>query len=181
MKPTIRIATTADAAAFAELYAPYVHGQITSFELEAPDAAEMARRVDDTLPRWPWLTAERDGVVLGYAYACEHRKRAAYQWSVDVAVYLHAAARRQGIGRALYSELFAILRRQGYVNAYAGIALPNVASVGLHETLGFRPVGIYEKVGFKLGAPRDVGWWQLALQAWPAAPTAPVAFAELKR
>lgn len=176
---TLRVARLADAAAIAAIYAPYVQGETTSFELDAPSVEEMGQRVDQTLYTHPWLVAERDGEVIGYAYACEHRKRLAYQWSVDVAVYLHREARRQGTGRRLYSRLFAILCRQGFINAYAGITLPNEGSVGLHEAMGFWPVGVYRGVGHKFGAPRDVGWWQLQLQPWPERPVPPEPFANV--
>jgi len=102
--------------------------------------------------------------LQGYAYASAHRTRAAYQWSVDVSVYVRADVRRAGVGRAVYRSLFALLAVQGYYNAYAGITLPNPASVGLHESLGFHPVGVYGAVGYKLGAWHDVGWWHLSLR-----------------
>jgi L-amino acid N-acyltransferase YncA len=100
--------------------------------------------------------------------------RAAYQWSVDVSVYIHAQVRRSGVGRGLYRSLFALLVLQGFYQAYAGITLPNPASVGLHESLGFQPVGVYRAVGYKLGAWHDVGWWQLTLQARVPAPEPPL-------
>ncbi|WP_435177238.1 GNAT family N-acetyltransferase [Halorussus sp. AFM4] len=102
--------------------------------------------------------------IAGYAYAGRHRKRDGYRWSVDVSVYVAERHRRKGVARGLYQSLFEVLRLQGFHNAYAGIALPNEASVGLHESLGFEPVGVYESVGYKRGAWRDVGWWQLALR-----------------
>jgi L-amino acid N-acyltransferase YncA len=109
------------------------------------------------------VCAHRDE-VLGYAYASQHRSRPAYQWSVDVSVYVQAQARRTGVGRALYQSLFALLALQGFYNAYAGITLPNPGSVGLHEAVGFQPIGVYRAVGYKLGSWHDVGWWQLALR-----------------
>jgi L-amino acid N-acyltransferase YncA len=124
--------------------------------------------------RMPWLVCEHRGELLGYAYASPHRVRAAYQWSVDVSVYIHAQARRSGVGRGLYRSLFALLTLQGFYHAYAGITLPNPASVGLHESLGFQPVGVYRSVGYKLGAWHDVGWWQLALQERVPAPEPPL-------
>jgi len=123
--------------------------------------------------------AEQDGRVIGYAYAGKHRERAAYRWSVDVSAYVDAQARRSGVGRALYEKLIAILRQQGFHAAFAGIALPNDASVGLHQAVGFTPVGIYKDVGFKLGQWRDTGWWRLALSDDARAPTEPLAFAAL--
>ena len=146
---------------------------IISFETEAPSAPEMRRRIEETLQRFPWLVCERAGRVLGYAYAGAHGTRAAYRWSVDVSAYVHEGARRSGVGRALYTSLFSLLSLQGFYNAYAGAALPNAASVGLHEAVGFRPVGVYRGVGYKLGAWHDVGWWHLALRERRADPNPP--------
>jgi phosphinothricin acetyltransferase len=116
---------------------------------------------------------------LGYVYATRHRARAAYQWSVDVSVYIRDGMRRTGIGRALYTSLFELLVLQQFHNCYAGITLPNPGSVGLHEALGFQPVGIYRQVGYKRAAWHDVGWWQLALAAEKSSPAPPIAFATL--
>ena len=177
----IRLALATDAAAVAAVYAPYVRDTIISFETEPPDAAEMARRITSIGERFPWLVAADAQGMLGYAYACEHRSRAAYRWDVDVAVYLHPRAHRRGVGRELYRRLFALLRAQAYINAYAGIALPNAASVGLHEAMGFLPVGVYAKVGYKHGGWHDVGWWALRLQRPPPHPDEPVPFPLLDR
>lgn len=166
MKPaTIRSADpNSDAAACAAIYAPHVERSATSFEEVPPDAAELATRIARTQATHPWLVAERDGELAGYAYACQHRSRAAYRWAADVSVYVAADRRRQGCGRALYVELLERLRRQRFQVACAGITLPNEASVALHEELGFRPVGVYRRIGWKAGAWQDVGWWQLELQ-----------------
>jgi L-amino acid N-acyltransferase YncA len=161
----IRLATAGDARAVADIYAPNVAGSIISFESEPPGEKEMRRRIEGTLEGgYPWLVCERRGRVLGYAYAGAHGSRAAYRWSVDVSVYVHGEAHRKGVGRALYTSLFAALRAQGFYNAYAGVTLPNPGSVGLHEAMGFRPVGVYTEVGYKMGAWHDVGWWHLALR-----------------
>lgn len=170
----IRLATGGDAGQIAEIYAPIVRDTIISFEVEPPTADEMRRRIENTLERLPWLVCERRGRVAGYAYAGEHSPRAAYRWSVDVSAYVHEGERRTGVGRALYRSLFAVLTLQGFYNAYAGITLPNPASVGLHEAVGFRPVGVYRGVGYKLGAWHDVGWWELSLQERVAAPDPPI-------
>jgi phosphinothricin acetyltransferase len=174
-----RLATVDDAPAIAAIYAPYVRETIVSFETDAPDAAEIAARIERIGRQYPWLTASADGRIVGYAYACENRARLAYRWSVDTAVYLAPSAQRRGIGRALYGRLFELLRAQGYVNAFAGIALPNAASVALHEAMGFAPIGVYRNVGYKLGAWRDVGWWQLALLEPPSNPAEPIAIGDL--
>jgi phosphinothricin acetyltransferase len=179
----IRLATAADAGAIARIYAPIVEGTVISFETVPPTAAEMERRVTSVLAHAPWLVCARDdeSEILGFAYASKHRDRAAYLWSVDVSVYVQEQSRRFGVGRALYTSLLALLRRQGFFAAHAGIALPNPGSVGLHEALGFRPVGIYPMVGYKLGAWHDVGWWQLPLQTHAANPTPPLTVVEAQR
>lgn len=161
--PIIRVATAADGPAFAEIYRPAVVGSPISFELDPPDGAEMARRVENIAARFPWLVFEDDGAAHGYAYASPHRARPAYQWSAEVSAYVHADARRRGVAQALYTSLFAALRLLGYCNAYAGITLPNAASVGFHEALGFRSVGVFHDVGHKLGRWHDVGWWERPL------------------
>ena len=154
----------ADAAMCAAIYAPSVRDGVASLEEIVPDEAELARRITDTSRRFPWLVAELDGEVAGYAYGSQHRVRACYRWSADVTVYTATAHRRRGVARALYQRLLELLAQQGYYEACAGITLPNDASVGLHEALGFRPVGVYRGIGFKLGAWRDVGWWQRTLR-----------------
>lgn len=175
----IRTATPDDGAILADIYAPYVRDTFISFETECPTAEEMARRIEATLKTFPWLVHEEDGDILGYAYAGKHRQRAAYQWSCDVTIYLAPRAQRRGIGRRLYTALFGILVQQGFAAAYAGITLPNDASVGIHEALGFRPVGVYRGVGFKNGQWCDVGWWHLALQEPANPPADPIPFPEL--
>ena len=173
----LRIATPDDAEAISAIYAPAVAGSAISFELEPPTEAEMHRRLIETLRRFPWLVSLDDaGVVSGYAYAGTHRERPAYQWSVDTTVYVRAASRGQGVGRKLYEGLLMELTKLGYAQAFAGIALPNAASVALHEAVGFKHIGVYEKVGFKLGAWRDVGWWQKTLRSYASEPVAPGAF-----
>jgi len=162
--PIIRVATAADGPAFAAIYRPAVAGSPISFEIEPPDGDEMARRVENIGARYPWLAFDDDdGITRGYAYGSPHRARPAYQWSAEVSAYVHEDARRRGVARALYTSLFAALRLLGYRNVYAGITLPNAASVGLHESLGFRSVGVFHDVGYKLGRWHDVGWWERPL------------------
>jgi phosphinothricin acetyltransferase len=147
-----------DAAACAAIYAPHVDPGWASFEEQPPDAAEMARRIR-AMPAW--LVA--GDPVAGYAHAAPHRDRPAYRWAVEVSAYVAAGATGQGMGRALYDGLLALLAERGYRVALAGITLPNPASVALHERCGFEPVGVYRGIGFKSGAWRDVGWWQKGL------------------
>jgi L-amino acid N-acyltransferase YncA len=174
----IRLATTTDAREIAAIYAPIVRTTAISFELDPPTEAEMAARVEATLAYAPWLVCAAEEGVLGFAYAARHRERAAYRWSVDASVYVHERARRRGVARGLYTSLFALLRRQGFYAVHAGITLPNPASVGVHESLGFLPVGVYRSVGYKLATWHDVGWWQLPLRERVGAPAPPLTPAE---
>ena len=159
----LRPATPDDAPRIAEIYAPFCGDSPVSFEIEPPTAAQISERVARYQATHPWLVAEDDCSVLGYVYASPHRDRAAYRWSVDVAAYFDAAFRRRGLGRWMYETLFELLTWQGFHAAHAGITVPNEASVGLHEALGFVLIGIYPAVGYKAGAWRDVGWWQRRL------------------
>jgi L-amino acid N-acyltransferase YncA len=177
----IRVATVEDAAGVLAIYRPIVEQTVISFEFEPPTHEEMERRIATTLPNYPWLVCEQDGEILGYVYGSRHSERAAYQWSANVSVYVAAAARRRGIGRALYTSLFELLRLQGIYNVYAGITLPNEGSVGIHEAVGMRPVGVYEQVGFKMGAWHDVGWWQMSLREHAGAPQPLIPFRDLPR
>jgi phosphinothricin acetyltransferase len=174
MGSRIRLAADSDAAALSDLYRPIVESTFISFETEPPDTEEMRRRIADTLSSYPWLVYDVNGTVAGYAYAARHRTRAAYQWSVDTSVCVHPDFQRSGVGRGLYLSLFGILAEQGYFTANAGIALPNPASVALHEAMGFQPIGVYRSVGYKLGAWHDVGWWQLELRQCELAPRRPL-------
>ena len=178
MPRIIRLATPADAAQCAEIYAPHVRDSAVSFEVDVPTDAEFEERITRTLERLPWLVCAEGDLVLGYAYAAPHQERAAFQWSVNVSVYVREDHSRLGIGRALYTSLLACLRALGYFNAYAAIALPNPASVGLHEAVGFRHIGTFTDVGNKHGKWHALGWWGLALQP-PSPPSAPVPLREV--
>lgn len=165
---TIRDAEPArDGAACAATYAPHVAGSAVSFEEQVPEAAEMAARIERYGSTHAWLVAEREGKMVGYAYATAFNERPAYRWSTSVSVYVADDARGKGIGRALYEALFARLRERGFRMACAGITLPNAASEGLHRSLGFELVGVNREIGWKQGAWRDVGWYQLELAPAP--------------
>lgn len=159
----IRPATVADAPRCAEIYAPFVTDSWVSFELDPPDDAEMASRITRALRSHDWLVAEMDGRVLGYAYGSDHRTRPAYQTSCDVAAYIDADHSRRGIGRSLYEALLPRLKARNRHAAFAGIALPNEASIALHRAMQFEPVGTYREVGWKMGGWRDVAWFQRLL------------------
>lgn len=169
----IRPATEEDAAGIQAIYAPIVASTYISFETREPTVEEMRARVVATIAQYPWLVAAEGDRIARYVYAGRHKEPGAYQWSVNVSVYVHAAHRGQGVASRLYSALFERLRGQGFVTAYAGVALPNEASVRVHECFGFLPIGVYRNAGFKLGAWRDVGWWQLSLREPPASPRPP--------
>lgn len=168
-----------DADAVAAIYRPAVETSIASFEEVAPSAVEMAARIRAVLAWTPWLVMEDHESVIGYAYAGRHRERSGYRWSVDISVYVAADQHGRGIGRALYDALLSLLRRQRFVNAYAGIALPNPASVALHEAIGMRRVALYERVGWKFGAWHDVAWYAMRLAEPVGQPSEPIPLPEL--
>ena len=176
----IRVATVADAPGVHAIYAPEVEHGTASFETEPPSVEEMARRIEATLPVYPWLVWEEDGRILGYAYASRHRDRAAYRWSVDAAVYVAPDAQGRGVARALYARLFEILTLQRFRAAYGGVTASNAPSEALHRACGFELVGVYREVGFKLDRWRDVGWWRRTLHEAPGQPAEPIPFAQLR-
>lgn len=180
MAVLIRLAAADDAAAVAAIYRPYVEASTISFEEAAPDAAEMARRIAGDKPGYyPWLVAEEDGRLLGYAASSPFRTRPAYRWIVESGIYLDPSAMGRGIGRSLLTKLLEVLKRQGYAAVIGAIALPNEPSVALHEKLGFFHTGTYRQVGFKMGEWLDVGLWQKELA--PREPNAaePLPFASV--
>jgi L-amino acid N-acyltransferase YncA len=179
MATHIRLAQPADAAGILAIYAPYCESTCVSFEVVAPTIDEMRERIRNITAGYPWLVGEIDGQIAGYVYASRHRERAAYRWAVDVAVYIAAAQQRRGLGRTLYDTLFSILREQGFFKAIAGITLPNAASVGLHERMGFREAAVFRGVGYKCGRWLDVGWWQLDLQPERDSPPDPQSFSSM--
>ena len=169
-----------DADAVAAIYRPAVESSIASFEEMAPSGVEMAARMRAILAWTPWLVAaDDDGKIIGYAYAGRHKERAGYRWSVDISVYVAAGHHGRGVGRALYDELLSLLRRQRFVNVYAGIALPNPASVALHEAIGMRRVALYERIGWKFGAWHDVAWYAMRLSEPVGQPPEPIPLPEL--
>jgi phosphinothricin acetyltransferase len=176
----LRDATVEDASGIASIYAPYCNTTPISFEDVAPSVNEIVSRLNRILPQYPWIICEDGGRALGYAYAGQHRERAAYRWAVDVAIYLDSGYLRRGVGRALYTALFPMLIAQGFFTAYAGITMPNAASFGLHNAMGFQPVGVYRNVGYKMGAWHDVIWLEKPLQPPKPNPAEPIAAAQLR-
>ena len=163
----IRPACDADAAPLLAIYAPFVEHTTISFEERPPSVEEFAARIRKSLSAWAWLVAERDDAMLGYAYATSHRERAAYRWSVEVSAYVDPRFQRRGIAAALYTALFEALVARGYCNAFAGIALPNDASIALHRRVGFEPIGVFRSIGWKFAAWHDVAWFQRRLRQGP--------------
>lgn len=176
----IRQAFEGDAEAIAAIYAPHVTRGVASFEETAPTAEDMRARIARIAGRYPWLVAEEEGALLGYAYADRFRDRSAYRWAVETTVYVADSAQRRGVGRLLYQALLDILRRQGFTQAIAAISLPNDSSVKLHELAGFRRAGVYRQVGWKLGRWIDVGLWQAQLREAGHAPAEPLPFSEIE-
>ncbi|GAB2879928.1 GNAT family N-acetyltransferase [Pseudoduganella ginsengisoli] len=162
----LRDATVDDAPAIAAIYNPYIIDTTISFEEDPVQDDEIARRIGDVQAAGlPWLVAEEEGVVIGYAYATKWRVRHAYRHSVESTVYLAPAAARKGVGSALYQALLERLRAGGYHLVIGGIALPNDASVALHEKMGYEKAAHFKEVGFKFGRWLDVGYWQKKLTA----------------
>ena len=159
----IRSATQQDAEAIAALYNHYVDNTVVTFEEEPVTGAEIARRIEHVTRTHPWLTYEKQGALVGYAYAAPWHSRCAYRLSVETTIYLDVKHLGEGIGSALYAALIAELRERRFHCAIGGIALPNDASVALHEKLGFRKAGEFKEVGYKLGRWIDVGYWELFL------------------
>lgn len=167
---TIRMASPDDAPSIAAIYAYYVNETAISFEFDAPDANAIAQRMEAS---HAWIVAEFDGSIAGYAYASPFNPRDSYKWSVEVSIYIDPSFHRSGVGHRLLTTLLDALKTAGYVNAFAGITLPNPGSEGLFTAFGFKPVASYSAVGFKLGNWQNVGWWQLQLQPPPENPSPP--------
>lgn len=176
-KPVIRMATEEDAAALAALYAPYVRETAISFEYEAPDAAELARRINETLKKYPYLVAEENGTPVGYAYASAFGSRSAYNWTVETSIYVERGHKGRGIGGQLYAALEEYLARQNVMNLTAHISCTNQedehlnnASAAFHAHMGYREIGRFVKCGYKFGKWYDVVWMQKCLRDLPEKP-----------
>lgn len=181
MSHTIRVATPQDAEQIQAIYGPIVQNTAVSFETEIPEIERIADQISKTVKTLPWFVLEQDEGIIGYAHATRLRERAAYRWSVEVSVYVRPTARSSGIGRKLGTAVLDALSEQGYVNAFGIVALPNPGSVRLMEALGFFPVGVLRKAGYKLGAWHDVGWWQRTLAGHDPDPSEPKPFSEIRR
>lgn len=175
----IRLTQPQDAKAILAIYSPYITDTSLTFESEVPSIADFAERITSYLSNWPWLVAETDGKIAGYAYGSKYRERAGYQWCVECSIYMHDDFQGKGIARILYTTLFEILKEQGYRNVYAVINTPNDRSVQFHESCGFKWFANYEQVGYKLGKWKTVGWWRLILNDFIDEPRAPVLLRDL--
>ncbi|NLI92310.1 MAG: N-acetyltransferase [Peptococcaceae bacterium] len=175
----IRLAREEDAQEILNIYRPYIEDTAVSFETEVPTIVEIRRRIRCSLDNYCWLVWEEGGQIRGYAYASKHRERAAYRWAVDVSIYIDGHWHGKGVGKALYSSLFAILRLQGYFNLYACICLPHPKSVGIHEYFGFKKNAHFHQVGYKLGQWWDIGWWEMFLSDKSIVPGEPLSISKL--
>jgi phosphinothricin acetyltransferase len=163
----IRNVALADAPALLDIYRPYVTDTIVSFETEPPSPAAFIERIEKYQRAWAWLVAEVDGKLAGYAYGSPHRERAAYRFATETSVYIHPQFHGCGLSRQLYARLFEVLAAKGYCNAYAGVALPNAASIAAHKAAGFTEIGVFQRVGYKFDRWHDVQWLQRALRKTP--------------
>lgn len=177
----IRLANPSDASSILDIYAPFIENTSYTFETETPTVNEFAERISSYLQYWPWLVCEVDGKIAGYAYGSKYRERTGYQWCAECSVYIHGDYHKMGMANALYTALIEILKRQGYRNLYAVINTPNDRSVSFHEKMGFTFFAMYEKVGYKLGKWKNVGWWQLQLNEYNDEPEPPIKFSELNK
>ena len=163
----IRNATNADSLAIADIHNHYILNTVVTFEEDTITAAEMQRRITDIEARYLWLVYEENGIVVGYAYAGPWKARSAYRYAVESTVYLHTAHTGKGIGKLLYAKLIEGLKEINIHSVIGGIALPNDASIKLHERLGFKNIGQFIEVGLKFGKWVDVGYWELILENKP--------------
>lgn len=169
----VRLANEDDSASILEIYAPFITDTVITFEYEVPTVTEFGKRITNIQKKYPWLICEVNGSVVGYAYASQFNERAAYDWSVDFSIYIKHLYHRKNIGKALYFALFELLKLQGYYNAYAGVTLPNIKSESLHQSFGFKSIGVYQNVGYKFGNWHDVKWFELKIQDYSKSPITP--------
>ena len=181
MSTRIRIASAFDGPQIHAIYAPAVAELPTSFEIDVPAVDEIVRRIEETLTTHPWIVADRSGEVVGYVYARPWRARPAYNWDVEITVFVKDGNHGRGIGRAMYTALTRLLAAQGFVNAVAVITVPNDASTRFHGQMGFHLAGSFPACGYKLGAWHTVEFWWKQLADPPDDPAPPVPFKAFRR
>jgi L-amino acid N-acyltransferase YncA len=179
-KLAIRLIKNDDNKEALEVYKPYVVSTSITFEYDVPSLDDFSTRIETIANEYPWLVCLKDDKIIGYAYASKHRYKTAYQWSPESTVYLSSDYHRKGIAKILYKTLFSILRLQGYINVYAGVALPNIKSEEFHKALGFYEIGDFKKIGYKLGKWHDVRWFQLHLTEHIDNPPIPKSIKEIE-
>jgi phosphinothricin acetyltransferase len=175
----IRLATEEDCASILDIYAPFITDTVITFECEVPALEEFTKRMANIQKKYPWLVCEYNGSIVGYAYASKYSERQAYDWSADFSIYIDPKHHGKKIGKALYYGLFELLKLQGYYNAFAGVTMPNIKSESLHEALGFKPIGIYKNVGYKLGEWHDVKWYGVEIAEHVPSPAKPKLISEI--
>jgi len=175
----IRLADERDYASILQIYTPFITDTVITFEYKVPTIDEFGKRIIDVQKKYPWLVCEIKGEIVGYAYASCFNEREAYDWSVDFSVYINPQFHRKKIGKALYFSLFQLLKLQGYYNCYAGVTLPNIKSESLHQSFGFKKIGIYKNVGYKFGSWYDVKWYELKIKEHIKSPIKPKSIEEI--
>ena len=178
---TIRVATEADAEEILAIYAKYIEQTAITFEYVVPSIEEFRGRIRHTLERFPYLIAEKDGKIAGYAYVSPFKERAAYDWSVETSIYVDMEQKRSGIGRRLYEELENILKQQGILNVNACIAYPNPQSIAFHEKMGYRAVGKFTDCAYKLEQWLGMIWMEKMLGAHENPPKEFVPYPEIRK
>lgn len=177
-KKDIRLVKAEDSEALLEIYAPYIMHTPVTFECEVPPAREFGRRIEKVSESYPWLVCQIDDITAGYAYASQHNGRSAYQWSVNLSVYVKEGYRRKGLAGALYESLFDLLELLGYFSGFACITHPNAESEGFHQSAGFQKAGLFHNAGYKLGKWHDVIWYERSLKKPAANPPGPIPIKE---
>lgn len=174
----LRIARSEDDEGILSIYTPYVEETNVTFDYDVEEAKVFCQKIDEMLLEFPWIIAEDKGKVVGYAYAKRHRDRVAYNWCAESSIYVHEDYQGKGVAKLLYEALLEILSAQNTINVYAGIAQPNESSTMFHVKMGFTPVGVYKKVGFKNGQWHDVLWVHRILLKHPGTPKAYIPFSD---
>ena len=177
----IRLVKPADYAAILNIYSPYVTSTAVTFEYDVPSLSDFSERIKNICSHYPCLVCEANGEIIGYCYSGIHRVKTAYQWSTECTIYIAQAYHRKGIAKELYKTLFAILKLQGFVNVYAGVSVPNEQSEKFHIKSGFTEIGLFEKIGYKLGQWHNLKFFQLILNEHSANPLPPVSIGEVQK